>query len=749
MFFVIFFIQDKILKLENIKKISFIRFLSNIIVGGILLFLTTRFVNSRSFNTILITSSVFLVINTFINTLVYKKKVIKDISKIIFIVLLLELSLFNYKHYLTFFNKPVEVKDYTVENLVQVDDGYISTFKDGGSIVIPTHDLDINNIYFNIHNKNDKLITYIIEVYDLESDQYVYLNTVNSYRGVIVSNYKTIQNTYKTDKFKFTLIDSEDSVYTIKGIILNPVTPVVISYLRIVFLVAFMAFAYLLNIKKLYTTKVSSDNKMFNSLLTLFSILIIVIVFVLTNVNGVFRGNNYYSTLKKLHSVNEYQLLAESMSNGKLYLEIEPSESLKNMENPYNYINREKTVTGEDIYLWDAAYYNNHYYVYFGVVPVIFSYLPFYVLTHHHLNNNFVLFIGLVGIIISLITLFKKLVKKYFPNTSIGTFFLLLLFILVGNHFVILYAAKRPDFYSIPIVWGTMFTLIGLNLWLSSIKDNKINKTKLALGSLSMALVAGCRPQLLLVSFASIIIFFDYFKKKEVFKKETILELLSFAIPYIVVAIMLMIYNYLRFGSPFDFGANYNLTTNDMTVRGFNIERIGLGLYYYLIAIPRGINKFPFFEMIPLSTSYIGTTIYEEMFGGLLILYPFLWLNIFICKLKHLFKEKILFRLCLLFIISSLIIILADINMAGILPRYNLDFTWMLFLSASIISLYIFEHFKDNKLMTNFLNKGVFVLLFISVLINFFMLFIDVSYVYKVTIPTIYYYFYYFIQFWL
>lgn len=32
-----------------------------------------------------------------------------------------------------------------------------------------------------------------------------------------------------------------------------------------------------------------------------------------------------------------------------------------------------------------------------------------------------------------------------------------------------------------------------------------------------------------------------------------------------------MWYNAARFGSPFDFGANYNLTSNDMTRRGFAV----------------------------------------------------------------------------------------------------------------------------------------------------------------------------------
>ena len=36
--------------------------------------------------------------------------------------------------------------------------------------------------------------------------------------------------------------------------------------------------------------------------------------------------------------------------------------------------------TGES-YLFDVAYYEGHYYVYFGVLPVLLFYLPFYLLT--------------------------------------------------------------------------------------------------------------------------------------------------------------------------------------------------------------------------------------------------------------------------------------------------------------------------------------------------------------------------------
>ena len=63
-------------------------------------------------------------------------------------------------------------------------------------------------------------------------------------------------------------------------------------------------------------------------------------------------------------------------------------------------------------------------------------------------------------------------------------------------------------------------------------------------------------------------------------------ELVLFALPFVLVAAGLMWYNAARFGSPFDFGANYNLTSNDMTKRGFNPGRIGPALFYYLLALP-------------------------------------------------------------------------------------------------------------------------------------------------------------------
>ena len=84
-----------------------------------------------------------------------------------------------------------------------------------------------------------------------------------------------------------------------------------------------------------------------------------------------------------------------------------------------------------------------------------------------------------------------------------------------------------------------------------------------------------------------------------------------------------MWYNAARFGSPFDFGANYNLTTNDMTGRGFVAGRTGLGIFTYLLQPPMVNAVFPFIRDFTASTVYQGRTLMESSLGGAIGYFPF------------------------------------------------------------------------------------------------------------------------------
>ena len=85
-----------------------------------------------------------------------------------------------------------------------------------------------------------------------------------------------------------------------------------------------------------------------------------------------------------------------------------------------------------------------------------------------------------------------------------------------------------------------------------------------------MALVVGCRPQLIVLSLVAFPLFWrKYITKRTILTRKGAIEFACLIAPYIVVAAGLMLYNHARFGSFTDFGANYNLTVNDMTKRGW------------------------------------------------------------------------------------------------------------------------------------------------------------------------------------
>ena len=745
---IIFILIDFFSQKERKINLSSKLIIRGIIIIGIII--CSFFYNIEETN-IKVFSSVILIINLLVSLLTKNNlnKTVKFIFKVVLITLILELTLFNYKHYLTINIPDNSITNIKLINLKKQNNTYIPTNKERIGFKIKLDNNNINSLYFPITNSNSKLVEYKISVLDKESNEYVPYNITKTYDGITNSNYKIINHTINSHTILVEIDKDINGTYNLDNIKINPNIPINFSILRVLIIICFSSVFYVFNPSS-FIYKLKFNDKLSKIIIGLFIFVLTFITIVLTNLNPVFRGNNSYKYLSPLVSVNEYQKLTESLLDGKFYLKESPSKKLSAMNNPYNPKERENIFQDSDsYYLWDVAYYNNNYYVYFGITPVITTYIPYYLLTGNHIDNNIVNSIAIVITIISFVFLIKFIMERYFNNKNTGLLILLSSFGLLSSHFMILYASRRPDFYTIPIIYGIMFSLIGLNLWLrSQQKDGTLNKKLLLLGSICMALVSGCRPQLLLISFSSIIIFWDSFKNKKIFSKNSIKETICFILPYIIIAIFMMYYNYVRFGSILDFGANYNLTTNDMTSRGIYFERFLSAIYYYLFACPRITNVFPFIEIIPLNTSYIGITIYELTFGGTFMLCPILFISLFFYKFKKVFKYKKLYYLTALFTLSALIIALVDSQMAGILPRYFLDFNWLLILSTTIIILGLISKLKEKEYIKIFISIFSKITIFL-IIFNLLICFIDVSYSYEAILPTLFYKFYYLIQFWI
>ena len=180
-----------------------------------------------------------------------------------------------------------------------------------------------------------------------------------------------------------------------------------------------------------------------------------------------------------------------------------------------------------------------------------------------------------------------------------------------------------------------------------------------------------------------------------------------------------------------------------MTKRGFEFDRIFLGLFYYLFEPGRLKTIFPFITSYGIQTKYIGLTIYESMFGGFFFVNIICLLSLFIFKFKKKIDNDKLFKFCVTLNIMALIIIIADTEMAGILSRYINDFAFMLNLSTIIIILSLLKNISVEK------EKIIKWLIVISLIMNCLVFFLGKNLFVDSQSQILFYKLYYLFMFWL
>lgn len=385
----------------------------------------------------------------------------------------------------------------------------------------------------------------------------------------------------------------------------------------------------------------------------------------------------------------QYGALAHSLLQGRLDLEADPPEALLAMENPYDVAARsEAQIEGA---LWDHAFYNGRFYVYFGVVPCLLFQLPFEALTgiQNLAYAPCMVILGLV-LLVSCFGIVGQAVRRWFPQTSAAAYLLAVAAVVSGSQ--LYYLLLRPYIYEYAILCGSALLLLGLWLWLSAAATPMEKRgtilVKLVFGSLCVALVAGCRPQMELFAFLAVPIFWQrYIAGKRLRSRAGAGEAVAFLLPVVVIAAGLMWYNAARFGSPFDFGANYNMTGNDMTKRGFNVVRIGPAVFTSLFELPSWQGIFPFLRETDVQTNAIIRTISEKFTGGILAATPYLW--VLALLLLPAFRRCLQRRrsaACLVWtgLAAMVIITVVDCQMAGVLYRYLMDYSPVLLLAAAL-----------------------------------------------------------------
>lgn len=617
------------------------------------------------------------------------------------ISILIELLVFNRHAWLSLGSDPVAL-EYSMSNTLISDGqgGYTLDDSYSATLTLTGMEGELGYLLLDIDGENDNgdavPLTVQLSVADEGNSQLYTLPTTTLFSEVTDTKYIRAHSYGDVSQLKVSLWAEQDVHIRIHKIVYDTRVPLSVSTLRIAVLFALITL--------LWTIRPSSDlyQKSWRKGQKITVVATVLVVNVLAWA-ALIRCNPTFVDPPWNHH-QQYYKLAVALSQGEVSIPIGIEEEMAALANPYDGTLRQAVAGAWDA--WDTAFYNGKFYVYFGIVPVLLFYLPCYLLFGAQFPTWLGILIMGVVLLMGVFYLMRQLVKRYFPHTPFLLY--VILSVLVANGMSTLMFMLRPDFYSLPILCAMAFSVWGLGLWLSAAglwqrqlkgestaeKPKWWNRVglKLCLGSLCMALVAGCRAQFLLGSFLAFFIFGGCIKTAFAQDKRGLWKNAAMALlPYAVVAAGLMYYNAIRFGSPFDFGANYNLTTNDMTQRGFQLGRIVDGLYEYLFQFPNMGTKFPYVYATPFHSTYLGTTIMESMFGGVFFTNILLWALLAIRRVKAGLKSKGLFGMTVAMMAFAVVIVIADTQMAGILSRYYADFVWLLLLAAVMVILQLWE----------------------------------------------------------
>ena len=607
------------------------------------------------------------------------KKDYKKIFLIFVVAIFLEVIVFNITSYRTLLGN-YEIKTYTESEISKNDDGSRSYITINGiNTEVATFKLELKT---SNHTSEYRLLYSDETSEDFFSiDSKIYIETDER------SHYIPLYLSGKTDRLMILIEQPDNEEVEFNKIVLNEKIPFEFNSIRFITVLGILFFVYALKNAKIFKEYYSRKSlKQEYILLGILATFFLVLSFI----------NNYssYETSKNENSFLNFSTtegmynkeFVESLREGKLYLDYEPSEKFLELENPYDVQERAKLQREID-YKWDTAYYNGKFYVYFGILPALLVFLPYNLITGEYLKISVATFVFSVLIFILLKEILLKLLSRYFEKIQFRTVIYYLIILLSGS--LIFYANGMSRFYEIVIIAGLYFVLQGVWFILKAMEEEKNRHLNIFLGCFCMALAVACRPTDL---FASVLIlpyliklFIDYIKRFEENKNSLIKLIFAVAIPYITVGSALMCYNYVRFGNVFDFGSKYQLTINNMIELENRWASVPAGILCNLFSIPRFIPDFPFIAHSNDLATFYGYYYIENMIGGIFAIVPICFAIFFIFKFNKKINNKELKILVNCLIIVGLFIAIISTALAGSNQRYLIDYSWMLILAGILI----------------------------------------------------------------
>ena len=321
-----------------------------------------------------------------------------------------------------------------------------------------------------------------------------------------------------------------------------------------------------------------------------------------------YASAGYFSPLIPID--NAYIALGESFLQGQLSLLAKPDPAFMALQDPYDPAKRVGT------FLWDASYYEGKYYLYWGPVPAL-AFAAIEGVTNVRPPGALLVVLCYMGLPIILTILLYQLRKYFFPHAPGFSIGLGTLMGFINLPFLFLLA--RPAVYETSIIAGQFFLLLGLLGWVMYMTDRSAARWLLLVG-LSWGLAVDSRHNLL-ISIGVYLAFALLQIIREGNGREMQRRMALLFSPLALCTIGLGVYNFARFGNPFEIGVNYQLSLPADPDGYFSTAYILSNLFVYLFYPMTTSESFPFIlSTLPANSQF------DEVVAGLFPSTPGVWL---------------------------------------------------------------------------------------------------------------------------
>ncbi|MCM1506930.1 MAG: hypothetical protein NC177_07320 [Ruminococcus flavefaciens] len=647
--------------------------------------------------------------------------------KTIIVAFILELTLFNIPSYRTWFGDYEEIT-YTAEN-AEISSGgtYRPETQDivnnrDEELVIRFKDINrpISTVYADVYLENGtRAVEFAIDASD-ETQSYTPRDRIA--KSIISrkqphSQYMLCELSGSIGELAVRLKPQNGGTVYVRNIIINLPVNMEISWIRFL---AIALLSILVNaiIKGSFMQKSMSDNlkfcRIFVACVTVFACLWAVWV-----TNYRIDDRTWKEEFAKTEGNQVTQQLVDAFEDGRTYLVEEPNEALNSFDNPYDTQHRNAQLSWDgynaDKYAWDHVYFNEKFYSYYGIAPVILMFLPYHLATGYYFPDSAaVLIFSIIGII-GLSFLFISLIKKFFPALPTGIF--IASFIIIQMASGIWYSIGRPNFYEIAMSAGFAFTTWAFYFLISGniIGSGKISLPKTAVSSLLFALAVLSRPTTVLYCICGAVFMMCAVPKfrntntgkgknknknqsQKLFNKKSIIYLACAIVPMACLGIVQMCYNYARFKSPFEFGIQYSLTINDFRNTQYHWRLSLIPLWNYLFNPPTISTQYPFisaeFQDMGVGGFFYSDHLATHNVCGLFFLAVPMFayalsgkaLRAIPDRRERIKKASYVFFPCVLIPL----IIICSVWESGYAIRYNADFAWHMLIGAYAVIFFLY-----------------------------------------------------------